>query len=151
EPNVFEQQQAAHTFDAAIETWLADPSPGGIRESWGSEAARTEGSKNYGDYADPVFDRRVDSALSAPSRPAARLLFSRAFQTLISDAPAIWLFEPRNVVGIQKRIHTAPLRADAWWAHLADWYVPAGEQIARDHVRDDSAPPADSQRSKGSS
>ena len=148
EPNVFEQQQATHAFDAAIETWLADPSPGGIRESWGSEAAHTEGSKNYGDYANPVFDRRVDSALSAPSRPAARLLFSRAFQTLISDAPAIWLFEPRNVVGIQKRIHTAPLRADAWWAHLADWYVPAADQIARDHAGDEAASPPDSQRPK---
>jgi peptide/nickel transport system substrate-binding protein len=78
-------------------------------------------------------------------------LFSRAFQTLISDAPAIWLFEPRNVVGIQKRIHTAPLRADAWWAHLADWYVPADEQIARDHAGDDIAPRADSPSSKGSS
>jgi peptide/nickel transport system substrate-binding protein len=148
EPNVFERQQAAHTFDAAIETWLADPSPGGIRESWGSEAARTEGSKNYGDYANGVFDVRVDSALSARSRPKAKLLFSRAFQTLISDAPAIWLFEPRNMVGIQKRIHTAPMRADAWWAHLADWYVPTGEQIARDHAPDpgseESAQRADS-------
>ena len=154
EPNVFEQQQAAHTFDAAIETWLADPSPGGIKESWGSEAAHTEGSKNYGDYANDVFDRRVDSALSTPSRSAARLLFSRAFQTLISDAPAIWLFEPRNMVGIQKRIHTAPMRADAWWAHLADWYVPAGEQIARDHAPDaaaeDSALPAGSEPAKRS-
>jgi peptide/nickel transport system substrate-binding protein len=145
EPNVFEQQQAAHTFDAAIETWLADPSPGGIRESWGSEAAHTEGSKNYGDYANAVFDRRVDSALSTSSRPAARLAFSRAFQTLISDAPAIWLFEPRNVVGIQKRVHTAPLRADAWWAHLADWYVPPDQQIDRDRagaaaMRSDSQP-----------
>ncbi|MES2358880.1 MAG: peptide ABC transporter substrate-binding protein [Gemmatimonadota bacterium] len=151
EPNVFEQQQATHAFDAAIETWLADPSPGGIRESWGSEAARTEGSKNYGDYANSIFDTQVDSALGASSRPAARVLFSRAFQTLISDAPAIWLFEPRNVVGIQKRIHTAPLRADAWWAHLADWYVPADEQIARDHAGDDTAPRADSPSSKGSS
>lgn len=151
EPNVFERQQATHAFDAAIETWLADPSPGGIRESWGSDAARTDGSKNYGAYANPAFDRAVDSALAAPSRAAARLLFSRAFQTLISDAPAIWLFEPRNVVGIQKRIHTAPLRPDAWWAHLADWYVPANEQTARDRVGTETAAAADSHSSKGSS
>lgn len=150
EPNVFEQQQAAHSFDTAIETWLADPSPGGIRESWGSEAAHTEGSKNYGDYANAIFDGRVDSALSAPSRRTARLLFSRAFQTLISDAPAIWLFEPRNMVGVQKRIHMAPLRADAWWAHLADWYVPADEQIDRDRAALEAAP-SDSQPTRRSS
>lgn len=146
EPNVFEQQQYAHKFDAAIEAWLADPSPGGIRESWGSAAAHTEGSKNYGDYANAAFDSRVDSALSTPSRSAARTLYSHAFQTLIADAPAIWLFEPRNMIGVQKRIHVAPLRADAWWAHLADWYVPAAEQIARDHAGEAALAPVAASR-----
>ena len=152
EPNVFERQQYAHSFDAAIEAWLADPSPGGIRESWGSDAAHTEGSKNYGDYANALFDSRVDSALGAPSRSAARVLYSRAFQTLIADAPAIWLFEPRNMIGIHKRFHIAVLRADAWWAHLADWYVPADAQIPRDRAGDATAvPPADTQPAKRSS
>jgi peptide/nickel transport system substrate-binding protein len=149
EPNVFEQQQYSHKFDAAIETWLADPSPGGIRESWGSAAARTEGSKNYGDYANGSFDSLVDSALGAPTRPAARLLFSRALATLIADAPAIWLFEPRNIVGVQKRIHVGALRADAWWAHLSDWYVPADQQTARDRAGDAQLTPvSDSQPAK---
>lgn len=134
EPNVFEQQQYAHHFDAAIETWLADPSPGGIRESWGSLAAHTPGSKNYGDYDDATFDSELDSALAAPSKSVARALYSRVFRTLIDDAPAIWLFEPRNMIGIQKRFHVAALRADAWWAHLADWYVPADKQTARDRA-----------------
>jgi peptide/nickel transport system substrate-binding protein len=147
EPSVFEQQQYAHTFDAAIETWLADPSPGGIRESWGSAAAHTEGSKNYGDYANATFDHLVDSALSARSRADARTLYSRAFQTLIADAPAIWLFEPRAMVGVQKRIHVATLRADAWWAHLADWYVPEEAQTDRDRVGD-TAPSASAQGAK---
>ncbi|MDQ2890365.1 MAG: peptide ABC transporter substrate-binding protein [Gemmatimonadota bacterium] len=132
EPNVFERQQTSHNFDAAIEAWVADPSPGGILESWGTAAARTDGSKNFGDYANELFDARVDSALSARNREEARDVYRRAFQTLISDAPAIWLFEPRSVVGVAKRVHVAPMRADAWWAHLADWYVPAGEQIPRD-------------------
>ena len=151
EPNVFERQQYAHSFDAAIESWLADPSPGGIRENWGSAAAHMEGSKNYGDYANAVFDSRVDSALDALSWPAARILYSRAFKTLIADAPAIWLFEPRNMLGVQKRVHIAALRADAWWAHLADWYVPANEQIPRDHAGDaQPAQVADSQQAKRS-
>ena len=151
EPNVFERQQYAHAFDAAIETWLADPSPGGIRESWGSEAAHTEGSKNYGDYSDPRFDSVVDSALGATSRAGARVLYSHAFRTLIADAPAIWLFEPRNMVGVSNRIHVAPLRADAWWAHLADWYVPAGAQIARDHAGREAPRSGHTERMNGSS
>lgn len=137
EPNVFEREQYAHKFDGAIEVWVADPSPGGIRESWGSAAAHAEGSKNYGDYANAVFDREVDSALSTTSRSTARVLYSRAFRTLIADAPAIWLYEPRNMVAVDRRVHVAPLRADAWWAHLADWYVPVDKQIARDRIGTD--------------
>ena len=142
EPNVFQQQQYSHKFDAALETWIADPSPGGIRESWGSAAAHTEGSKNFGDYANATFDSEVDSALGASTRPVARELYSHAFRTLINDAPAIWLFEPRNMVGVAKRFHVAALRADAWWAHLADWYVPANEQIARDRAGANEPVPA---------
>lgn len=134
EPNVFEQQQYAHNFDAAIETWNADPSPGGLRESWGSLAANTPRSKNYGDFSDATFDMELDSALSASARPVAHTRYSRAFRTLIDDAPAIWLFEPRNMIGVEKRFHVAALRADAWWAHLADWYVPADKQTARDRA-----------------
>ncbi len=134
EPSVFARQQETHTFDTAMMTWVADPSPGGILESWGARAAHTEGSKNFGGYADPQFDIAVDSALGASDRSMALALYSRAFQRLISDAPAIWLFEPRTIAGVQKRVHVAPLRADAWWAHLADWYVPADQQIARDRV-----------------
>jgi peptide/nickel transport system substrate-binding protein len=151
EPNVFERQQYAHTFDTAIETWLADPSPGGIRESWGSEAAHTQGGKNYGDYSNPRFDKSVDSALGATSRPKARVLYSHAFRILIADAPAIWLFEPRNMVGVSDRIHLAPLRADAWWAHLADWYVPPAAQIARDRAGSDAAKSGVGERVKASS
>jgi len=150
EPNVFERQQHSHKFDAAIENWNADPSPGGIRESWSSAAAHAEGSKNYGDYANAAFDSEVDSALSAGSPPVARRLYSHAFQTLLSDAPAIWLYEPRNMIGIQKRFHVAPLRADAWWAHLADWYVPENEQTARDRAAAGDAPAgADSTAASG--
>jgi len=150
EPNVFERQQYAHKFDAAIEAWLADPSPGGLSESWGSEAAHTEGSKNYGDYASTTFDARLAKALDATSRAQARMLYSLAFRTLISDAPAVWLFEPKNTIGVADRLHLAPLRADAWWAHLADWYVPAGEQIARDRAVPVAEPNADTQRVKRS-
>jgi peptide/nickel transport system substrate-binding protein len=60
--------------------------------------------------------------------------FHRAYTTITDDAPAVWLYQPRQVAGIQRRIHTAYLRADSWWAHLADWYVPASERIPRDRI-----------------
>jgi hypothetical protein len=33
---------------------------------------------------------------------------------------------------VNRRIVTGRLRADAWWANLADWMIPADKRIARD-------------------
>ncbi len=132
--NAFLQQQQARTFDAAMERWRIPPTPGTVRSMWSSRAAHEKGSNDVGGYASARFDREIDSALDATTLAAARPLFTRAYDTIVEDAPAIWLVEPHTLLGLQRRIHIAPLRADAWYAHLADWYIPAGEQIERDKV-----------------
>lgn len=132
ELNALMQQLARRDFDAVMVTWAPDPAPDAVRQSWGSAAARARGSANYSGYANPRFDAQLDSAASATTLAAARPLFTRAYQTIVEDAPAVWLFEPRNLFAVQKRIHLAPLRPDAWWAHLADWYIPPDQRIARD-------------------
>ncbi len=53
---------------------------------------------------------------------------------LTDDAPAVWLYELRNFAGVHRRVHAAGMRADAWWADLADWSIPANERIARDQI-----------------
>ena len=58
----------------------------------------------------------------------------RPRQTLIEDAPGIWLYETPAVMGLDKRIHTAVLRADGYWSHLADWWIPAGQRSVRDRI-----------------
>lgn len=132
--NAFMRAQATRDFDAAMELWLLDPNPSAVTESWGSAAAREAGSANYGAYASAAFDALMDSASHAATLPVARPLFSRALQTIVNDAPAIWLAEPRSVAGSQRRVHVGTLRPDAWWTHLADWYIPAGERTARDRM-----------------
>lgn len=131
---VYMRELGSHAFDAALVAWLPDPDPSTVLGSWGSASAAEKGSSNFARYASATFDREIDSAMHATSLAAARPLYDAAYQTIVDDAPAIWLYESRNVVGVQRRVHLAPMRADAWWAHLADWYVPPGEQIARDRV-----------------
>jgi hypothetical protein len=63
-----------------------------------------------------------------------RAHFTRAYQIIIDDAPAIWLAEPKRIMAIHKRIKTTGVRADAWWANIADWGIPANERIARDRA-----------------
>jgi len=113
----------SHRFDAVIVQWSADPSPGGLRQIFGGGRSGTTGGANFGGYSDPRFDAELDTALSARSPGAARAVFARAYQTIVDDAPAIWLWEPEVVMGLRRRVHPAVLRPDAWWTHLADWSV----------------------------
>jgi peptide/nickel transport system substrate-binding protein len=130
----FEQRASARRFDALMGGWHADPSPGSIRQTWGTAGTRIPSGSNRGMYSNRAFDTAVDSALAALAPARARAHWLRAYQTIVDDAPAIWLFEPRLVAAMHRRIRAAPLRADGWWAGLAEWSVPPAERIARDRV-----------------
>lgn len=134
EVNAFLHQEATHAFDAAMHAWHLDPSPLGVQQTWGTAAATGNTGTNYGSYTNPLFDAQVDSALQARTLPQAKTFFSHAYRTILDDAPAVWLYEPKGVVGVQRRIHLATLRPDQWWVHMAEWSIPADERIARDQV-----------------
>jgi peptide/nickel transport system substrate-binding protein len=119
-------------FDAAIWAWHTDASMSDLRQTWTKPAERL--GTNWGAYENPVFDAAVDSALTTTDPARMRAYFHRAYTTITDDAPAVWLYQPRQVAGIQRRIQTAYMRPDAWWAHLADWSVPVTERIPRDRI-----------------
>ncbi len=121
------------SFDAVFGGWHVEPSPGGIRQTWGSAGA-AKGGTNYGSYRNPSFDARVDSALSATTLDGRRSHFTKAYQLIIDDAPAVWMAEPKRIMAVHRRISTVGMRPDAWWAHIADWSIPAGKRIARDRA-----------------
>jgi peptide/nickel transport system substrate-binding protein len=130
----FVERQRTRRFDAALGGWRVDPSPGGIRQTWGTPGSRGRGSSNHGGYASRLFDAQVDSALNAADPARSRTQWVRAIQTIVDDAPAIWLFEPTLVAGVHRRVQLPPLRPDGWWTALADWWIPAGERIGRDRL-----------------
>jgi peptide/nickel transport system substrate-binding protein len=125
-------RQTAHKFDAALGTFHLGASPDGTKHAWTASAVDNDGF-NYGSYVDPVFDAELDSALSADSTHA-KALFTRAYNTINSDVPAVWLYEPKTVIGVDRRFRIAPMRPDSWWIELADWYVPAGDRVPRDRL-----------------
>ena len=116
----------AVTFSASV-TYTASPQPTGTVQF------KVDGA-NYGSYTSATFDAEVDSAVNASTLDRARPLYKRAYQTMIDDAPAIWIYEPRTVIGIHARIQPSTIRADAWWSNLADWSIPANARIARDRI-----------------
>lgn len=128
------ERQRKRAFDAAIGQWITQPSPGSIRGTWGTAGSRASSGSNYSSYENPIFDANVDSALSSFKPAARKAYFTRAYETIIQDAPAIWLAEPLPTVGYHSRLQLAPLRSDAWWAHIPDWWIPADKRIPRDNA-----------------
>ena len=125
---VLVEKERKRAFDAAIGQWNPQPSPGSVRGSWGSAGSRASSGNNYGSYENPVFDTYVDSALASFDPANGKAYFTKAYDTIIQDAPAIWLAEPRPAVGYNARVHPAPMRSDAWWAHIPDWWVSASQK-----------------------
>lgn len=126
-------RQAKRDFDAMLMAQSTDPSPSGYKQQWASDAAPPAG-QNWVSYHNPTYDALLDSALSTPDVDRVRAYMRRAFQIQLDDAPAIWLYEGATVAAIQRRIRTQPMRADGWWAHLADWSIPPNERLPRDRI-----------------
>lgn len=128
------QRQSDRDFDTMLWAWQLTPSPSGLRQTWAGASARTKSGSNFGSYDNPHFDALVDSALAEFNPERSKQLFARAYNVIIEDAPAIWLYEPETVIGIHGRIKTTRMRPDAWWLGIADWTIPAAERIPRDLV-----------------
>ncbi|HKG95064.1 MAG TPA: peptide ABC transporter substrate-binding protein [Gemmatimonadaceae bacterium] len=121
-------------YDAAMSAWTTDPSPSGIRQLWTTAGSRSEDGSNYQSYESPAFDAYVDSAARAATPAARKAYFRRAYETIVGDAPSVWIYEQRLVAGAHERLRTAPMRADGWWAHLDQWWIPSNARIPRDQI-----------------
>ena len=130
--NPFMQYSNSRAFDAIFSSSYYDPSPAGIRQSWTSEGARKGGS-NLSGYENPVFDRLVDSAASSMDG-SYRGYYRRAYETIIADAPAVWLYETVNFAAHDKRVQLPELRADAWWANIGKWKIAPDGRLPRDGI-----------------
>ena len=110
-------------FDAVMDGLHPSVGPGGARQSWGTAGIHPGKGPNYGSYSAGAFDAHVDSALAAHDGVAARAHFRAAYQIIVDDAPAVWLYEPVAIAGTSARLRTGAIRADGWWAGLKDWTV----------------------------
>jgi len=129
----FVARQNGREFDAILLGLSSDPSPSGARQFWHSASA-TKAGNNAVSYTNPRFDALLDSAI-ASFDPAATKRYARAaYQVMADDAPAIWLYDVLTLAGVHRRVRTPRMRADGYWAGLADWHIPARERIARDRI-----------------
>jgi peptide/nickel transport system substrate-binding protein len=129
----FTARNGDRNFDTILELYNTDPSPSGFKQSWSTSGLGKDGS-NFASYSNVTVDALLDSATLTFDPARTRAYARRAFETIIEDAPGIWLYEPPMVAGVHKRIHTNTMRADGYWSGMADWWIPAAERTARDRI-----------------
>jgi peptide/nickel transport system substrate-binding protein len=121
----FMARATSRKFDALMDGVHTGPSPDGVRESWSSHGIEGGAGPNRGSYVNPVFDAQIDSAISSMDARSARTHYRAAYQTIVDDAPAVWLFEPIAVAGVSRRLNVGSLRADGWWLGVPGWTIAA--------------------------
>jgi peptide/nickel transport system substrate-binding protein len=120
-------------FDAILHSFNTDPSPSGSKQNWGTAGIGPQG-QNALRYSNRVVDALLDSATSSFDPVLVKRYASRAYQQIIDDAPAIWLYDGLNVDAVHRRLNVAPIRADGWWVNLPDWSVQPDKRIDRDRI-----------------
>lgn len=129
---VFLSAQTSSKFDAVMGTTRTTPSPGGLRGSWASDAIPGGGTQNAWHYANAEFDAAADSGLRAMDPVASKAHLRRAYQRIVDDAAAVWLFELRNASAVHRRIVLPAWRPDAWWLTIGDWSIDPAQRLPRD-------------------
>jgi peptide/nickel transport system substrate-binding protein len=120
-------------WDAVMWTFSTDPGPSGLKQNWGPAGIGPAG-QNYLRYSNRLVDAQLDSATASFDVDRMKQHASKAFQAIIDDAPAIFLYDVTLVYGLNRRITVGPMRVDEWWANLADWSIPADKRIDRDRI-----------------
>src|SRR6478672_96374 len=132
--NTFVGRLGARDFDVVFDGRHVEPSVAGLRAYWTVASARDANGLNFGNYENPRFDAHLDSALAARDLASARPHAKQAFETIVADAPAVWIYETRTAMLMHKRIRPVHIVSTAWWAGIADWSIPPAERLARDRV-----------------
>jgi len=122
EVNTFGARMEERNFDALLNAWHIEPTPSSVREEWASSEIKP-GGYNASSYRNPRFDAVVDSATREANPGRSVEQYRRAYRILSDDAPALWLYELRNVYGVSNRVQPSGLRPDAWWRSLDQWTV----------------------------
>lgn len=131
EVNTLVERLESGDYDAVINGWSLSPGLVGLRQVWKSSAI---GEDNYARYADPGVDASIDSTLLTFEAETRRRTLYRLVQTLIDDAPAIWLVEDRVLAGIHQRIDPGTLSPLGWWHGLAQWTIAPDQRLDRDRI-----------------
>ncbi len=114
---------AKRRFDLTLDAMGWDPSPALARQLWTSQSAHATESENYSGYASVAFDGLLDSAAQAATPTMARGYYGRAWSVLMTDLPALPLYDLRNAGAIRRTVSPGAMAPQGWWLDLPAWRV----------------------------
>jgi peptide/nickel transport system substrate-binding protein len=120
-------------FEAVMGGSQVDPSVTGAKQNWATAGIGANG-QNVLKYSNRKVDALLDSAANTMDQGKMKRYSSQAFQQIVADMPAVWLYDVVTVEAINSRIKNTAIRSDAWWATLTDWSIPADKRIDRDRL-----------------
>lgn len=109
-------------FDAILFSWGAEPSPSSVRDQWRTVSPTKRGT-NLQAYSNPIVDAAIDSALTEADPARSRAHYRRAYQAIIDDNAAVWLYENKAFMAVNKRVQPAIRPSDFWWRYLRLWTI----------------------------
>jgi microcin C transport system substrate-binding protein len=119
----YQQRLDTYDFDMIVAVWGQSLSPGNEqRDFWGSQAASTDGTRNYVGIRDPAIDALIELVIAAPDRDSLVQRTRALDRVLLWNHYVIphWHFSMHRVVYWDKfrTPETSPkysLGVDTWW------------------------------------
>ncbi len=118
-------------FDTFFGALQHDPSPSSVADAWTVDAFD---GFNYGRYTSHTFDSLVAVGRTAADPAQSRAAWREALQTVIDDAPALWIYVPSVAVAVHTRLEDVTIRPDQWSATMWQWRVNPQNLLARDLI-----------------
>lgn len=132
EEQEFTRRRTTGHFDVLLQAWATTPLRSSIQGTWGSFGRDPWGSQNDARYSNRDADSAIARAVEAMTPESAAPHYRRAYQLIVDDAAAIWLYEPNEIHAIHARFITPPWRAEAWWRTIPLWRVDPTKRLPRD-------------------
>ena len=131
--STFRPRQQAGDYDAEIGSFNTDPSVSGSKETWSTQSIGGNG-QNFMRYSNRRVDALLDSSTASFDPVKARTYASRAYQMIVDDAPAVFLYDVVQIAASHPRIEIPPFRLDGWWMNIDQWSIPPNKRIDRDRI-----------------
>ncbi len=119
----YQQRRQTYDYDMIENRWYLSLSPGNEQNFyWGSDAAATDGTRNYMGVSDPVIDRLIEAMVAARSREELEAATRALDRKLMAGAYLIPLFHTPEQWVARWTTVSRPDKASLYGTFMETWW-----------------------------